>query len=136
MWTTDIETDIYSIVKSKVVSALSKEYPNIYFTMDDSVQTEPKFPTIYIQFISSIEQETDFEGKDIPAILLTVQFEVTVNKAQGIRSARLIADNVLGAFKNLRFESVSLPRILNTNPDTKRVVCRCRRMIGSGDAWI
>lgn len=135
MWAIDIEQDIYSIVKAKVTSALSAEYPNLYFTMDDSVQTEPKFPTVYIHFISSIEQASELDSKEIKAILLSAQYEVTVSKAQGIRGAKIVASKVLEAFKDLRFEAISLPMFMNTSVDTKRMVGRCRRMIGSGDTW-
>lgn len=135
MWTTDIETDIYSIVKAKVTTALSSTFPNLFFTLDDATQTEPKFPTVYIHF-TSVEMARDFESNTIPAIRVLAQYEVVTSKAQGLSGARVVGDAVLEAFKSLRFEAISLPEFQNNAiPDTKRLVGRCQRVIGNGDTW-
>lgn len=135
MWAIDIETDIYSIVKTKVTNALSTTFPNLFFTLDDASQTNPQFPTVYIRF-TSVEEGRDFESTSIPAIRIMAQYEVTTNKAQGISGARVVADKVLEAFKSLRFEAINLPEFQNNAiPDTKRLVGRCQRILGSGDTW-
>lgn len=135
MWTTDIETDIYSIVKAKVTTALTTTFPNLFFTLDDATQTEPKFPTVYIRF-TSVEEGRDFASDEVPAIRIMAQYEVITNRAQGMSSARMVADEVLKAFKSLRFEAVNLPEFQNNAiPDTKRLVGRCQRILGSGDTW-
>lgn len=133
MWLLDTESEIFSIVKKKVTTALSDTYPDLYFTMDDVIQTEPKFPTVYINFVSAVEVGRDLECDSVNAVDLGVQYEITVNKEQGMVAAKKVAGEVSDAFTSLKFEQTSLPMFSNVGTDTKRMIGRCNRILGNGD---
>lgn len=132
-WYIDIETDIFTQVKYRLKQALLTRFPDLYVTMDDTIIQEPKFPTVYIHFMQSVEDAQDFDGTSVNAINCSVQFEVTVSKEQGMNSARIVAAEVTSAFKALSFNMVSLATFSNSSADIKRMVGRCRRIIGNGD---
>lgn len=132
-WYYDIETDIFTQVKYRLNQALLTRFPNLYITMDDAIIQEPQFPTVYIHFMQSVEEAQTLENTSVNAINCTIQFEVTVSKEQGMNAARLVMAELTTAFKQLAFNVVSLATFTNNSQDTKRMVGRCRRMIGNGD---
>lgn len=132
-WYYDIETDIFTQVKYRLNQALLTRFPDLYITMDDAIIQEPQFPTVYIHFMQSVEEAQTLENTSVNAINCTIQFEVTVSKEQGMNAARIVMAELTTAFKQLAFSVVSLATFTNSSQDTKRMVGRCRRMIGNGD---
>lgn len=131
-WVDDIQTKIFTIVKTKTISKLKTKYPDLNFTMDSSSITEPKFPTVYITFLAPSERGQDLIGQDVNAVNLTVQIDVLVNKAQGLTGARDVAYEVEDNFKELRF-SGTMPTFENNTTDVKRMIMRMSRIVGYND---
>lgn len=131
-WVNDVQTQIYSIVKAKTISALKNKYPDIFFTQEDDVRINPKFPTVYINFLQPIEKGKDLVGVDINGINLTIQAEITTNKSQGMTGARDVAYEVLDHLKELGF-SGNMPAFEQNTTDIKRMTMRVSRIIGYND---
>lgn len=134
-WIYTIQTDIFTILAQKIKTRLLSDYPNLSVTMDDTTPTEPKFPTVYIHFLQGIEQANNLVNQEVNAVLQTMQYEITVSKEQGLIGVRKVTECVTSALKDLQFTLVATPEIMNTNPDTKRMVGRARRMLTSGTTW-
>ncbi len=132
-WIFDIETSIYARLKNEVIASLKSTYPDIFFTMEERIDSSTRFPTVYIHFLAGSEQGGDLEGSTINAINCTVQFEVVVNQSQGLSGARKVTNEVVKQLKKMRFSVISLPEFQNVTTDTKRMVGRARRIIGQGD---
>lgn len=130
MWTSEISSIVFTKVKVEVLKSLKNKYPNIYFTNSDRVQTDPKFPTVYIHEIGSTEQGEDLEGTSINAVLTTFQVDVTDNQSQN--RANEVISEVVGIMKSMRFSVIAMPEFQNTE-STYRSTARFRRMIGQGD---
>lgn len=133
VWYSQVETDIFTQIKYRLSNALLTTFPNLYITMDDSVIQEPKFPTVYIHFMQSVELAKNLDGTDVNAIQLTVQYEITVSKEQGMNVARMVYGELATILKNMAFTMMSLADFENNSNDTKRMVGRSRRIIGNGD---
>lgn len=131
MWTSNIQSVIFSLVKNEVSKVLQTEYSDLHFTTSDKAQTVPKFPSVYIHEIGSIEQGMDLEGIDVNAILCNIQIEVTDNISQ--ERVRKTMNEVLRVMKKMRFPVVLMPEYQNTT-ETYRQVARFRRVIGKGDS--
>lgn len=131
-WVGDIETSIFSKVKAILNSKLKKKYPDLFITDDDEVPSNPKFPSVYIEFLQSRETGQDLEGKSINAIRMTIDVQVTSTKEQGMMVAKEVAYVVMDIFKNMNFDA-NLPFFDNTGDGTKRMIARYSRVIGHND---
>lgn len=132
-WIFDMETKVFSRINNKILSKLKKTYPKIKVTMESQSNTPSTFPTIYLHFLGGLEQAETLSGKDINAVLTTIQFEITVNESYTLADARKITSEVLKILKKLRFSIISLPEQQNVTVGTIRMVGRARRLIGSQD---
>lgn len=130
MWTSDIESMVFTRVKAKGNNALKSKYPNIYFTTSDKTQKQPQFPTVYLHEVGSVERGMDLENTEINAVLNTIQVDVTDNESQG--RVKEVMNNIVKTMKSMGFTVISLPEFQNTN-DIYRQTARFRRMIGKGD---
>ena len=130
-WVFDIQDKIYSRLNALCLAKLSGSYPNINVTMDDHSPTKPKFPNVYLHFLPAIEVGEDLDGKDVNAIYLTAQVDVTVTSAQGISVANKVSQVVVDCMKEMRF-SATLPEFVNTDSEY-RTVARFARTIGNAD---
>ena len=130
MWTSDIPSIVLTKIKHGFSSKLKTKYPDINFTTSDSSKTTAKFPTVYVNKLSSPEQGQDLEGTEIHAILATFQIEVTDNVSQS--RANEVIDEVMHIMKTMRFQIVGDPHTDNRD-NAYRYVMRCRRMIGALD---
>ena len=51
-WVFDLETNLFSIVKNKVLNKLNKKFPTIHFTLtDEPKDATTKYPTVYMHEI-------------------------------------------------------------------------------------
>lgn len=130
-WAIDIENVIFSMVKAKTVKQLSVNYPDIEYTMDDSLRTNPTFPTVYFHFLPSVERGADLQGQSINGIKITVDVKVICSNKQGIQATKNIQKEILMAFKEMRFEC-KLPQIEEDSKDVKISTARYSRTIGQG----
>lgn len=129
-WAYDIETTIYSIVKSKTYSAIQKKYHNLLFTDKGQSDSSPTFPTVYIHMLAPTEQGRTIDGQSINGLLVTAQVDVTTNTSGS--DARWVMSKVAEAFKELRFEAKPMPE-LTYSDKIYRSAARFRRVIGAND---
>lgn len=130
-WVFDIQDKIYSRLEAVCLAKLSRSYPDINVTMNSNVPTHPKFPSVYLHFLSPIEIGKDLNGSDVNAIYLTAQVEVTVTKAQEMSVASEVSQVVMDCMKDMRF-SATLPEFVNTDTEY-RTVSRYARTLGNAD---
>lgn len=133
-WIEDRINQIYTTVKTKVTLALQDKYPDINFTMDDSENTDARFPSVYI-FFDTVERGQTLDGQAINAVYMTIRVRVSANKAQGNTVAQEVSSHVRDEMKLLRFiASGSL--IPMTSGDVKIINTNYGRVIGSDDPLI
>lgn len=130
-WVLDNEPRIYTIIKAKTEAGLKKKYPKIYYTTSDELSVnETKPQTVYIHEVSAVEVGQDTDAKSINGVLST--FEVRVTATTQKSDARTIIKEIVGAFKELRFEVVALPEIMTVS-GMYQASGRFRRIIGADD---
>ena len=130
-WVFDIQDKIYSRLQAMCLSKLAGTYKDITVTMDDHVPTKPKFPNVYLHFMTPVEIGGDLDGSDINAVYLTAQVDVTVTNAQGMTVANKVSQVVVDCMKEMRF-AATLPEFVNTDSEY-RTVSRFTRTIGNAD---
>lgn len=130
-WVFDIQDKIYSRLDAVCRAKLSRKYPNISVTMDNNVSTTTKFPNVYLHFLPMMEIGSDLDGKDINAVNLTAQVDVTVTNSQEMSVANEVSQVVVDCMKEMRF-SATLPEFVNTSSEY-RTVSRFTRTIGNAD---
>lgn len=133
-WIEDRIDQIYSRVKSKTIKALKSEYPDINFTMDDSENTDAKFPNVYMYF-SVAERGQTLDGQAINAVFMTVRTKVSASKAQGNLVAQKVNAKVRDEMKLLYFDASGVP-IPTTLGDVKQINANYGRVLGSQDPLI
>lgn len=130
IWTSNLESQIFSIVKYKSQAEIKEKYPNAFFTTSDEIITTPKFPTIYIHELNGSETGQTTEGTEIDAVDYSMQIEVSMNTKKS--DVKAIMDILLEQFKSLSFSVVSIPPITSAS-GVFRGICRVRRTIGGED---
>lgn len=133
-WVEDRIESIYSRVKSKTISTLRSEYPEINFTMDDSENTLAEFPNVYMYF-DVAERGQTLDGQTVNAVFMTVRTKVSASKAQGNDVAQKVNAKVRDEMKSLRF-NVSGSPIPTTSGDVKIINANYGRVIGHDDPLI
>ena len=130
MWTTDIESIVYSRIKIALTNELKTKYKDLSFTNSDAVIKNPKFPTVYVHELNGYEKARDLENQDIYAVESSFQIEVTDNISQS--RAKEVMNEVVKVVKQMRFSGVNMPEFQNID-GYFRCVFRCRRTIGKDD---
>ena len=125
-WIEDRIDQIYSRVKSKTIKALKDEYPDINFTMDDSENTDAKFPNVYMYF-NVVERGQTLDGQAINAVFMTVRTKVSASKAQGNLVAQKVNAKVRDEMKLLYFDASGVP-IPTTLGDVKQINAKSRHL--------
>ena len=75
-WVFDLETNLFSIVKNKVLNKLNKKFPTIHFTLtDEPKDATTKYPTVYMHEMSGSEKARTTEGHTINGIQYSMQIE-------------------------------------------------------------
>lgn len=132
MWTSDIQSTVFTRIKAVGNKKLKSKYPNIYFTTSSKALSTPKFPTVYVKRMQSAERGQDLYGTSVNAVLSTFQIEVTTNTND--TEAQEVADVVYEAMKSMRFQVLGDPIADNdNNSGTYRNVARYQRIIGYND---
>lgn len=127
----NISDTVFSRIKNKYPSALKTKYPNTFFTTSDRVSDNPKFPTIYVHEMPSVETAMDFEGTSINAVESSFQIEVTDNVSMS--NANEVMNYVVSAMKSMRYRVTAMPEF-NNNPEAYRKIARFRRTIADNDS--
>lgn len=126
----NIETQVFSRIKYGFSERVRKAYPDLNFTTSDRASTEPKFPTVYVHLMQSLEIGSTLEGTDLVAMNASFQIEVTDNQSSA--RADEVSREVLRIMKVMRFRASGMPFRDNTG-DTYRTVARYQRVIADGD---
>ena len=129
-WVMDLESTVYTIIKTKFPERLTTKYPNIYFTNISQSNIEPQFPTVYIHMLPMVEQGSDLVNETINGVLATIQVDVTSNVSTS--DVREVTTAILDIVKELRFQVTSMPEMF-VDDDVYRQTFQSRRVIGSGD---
>ena len=130
-WIDDRINTIFTRVKNHTVSALKSKYPDINFTQDDSENTDPKFPTVYM-FFDTEERESTLDGGVINAVYMTIRVKVSVTKVQGNNVARDVNAKVRDELCALYFMASGSP-IPTVSGDVKVVFSNYQRLLGYND---
>lgn len=130
-WVFDIESKIYTIVKTRLVKALSTTYPKLLVTQEQKLNDEVQLPSIYIKMLDSPEIGADLENSNVNAMLVTFETHITVSKDSGLSGLRKISASVLENFKKLRFQMATRGEITRETSDTYTTISRYNRVIGA-----
>ena len=134
-WVFDIESKIYTIVKTRLKNSLSSAYPKLFITQQQKLNDETSLPTIFIKMLDSPEIGADLEGSTVNAMMVTFETHVIVAKegpGMGMSGLRKVSAAVLDNFKKLRFQMVERGEITRETSDTYTMIARYRRVIGAG----
>lgn len=130
IWVEDLEAVVYSKIKNRTYGTLLKKFPNILYTTVQTLESDARFPVVYIHMLPMVEKGQDLEGSTINAVLATIQIDVIANTSKS--DASTIMWSILEAVKELRFEANELP-LFYMEEGLHKSTMRARRMIGSAD---
>lgn len=130
MWISDIETDVFSRLKTEGIIALRKKFPKIFYTAEAESEDEPVFPTIYLQELSGTEQGRDLEGTEINAVLSSFQIDISDNDSKA--NVKAVMNQALKTMKSMRFEVMGTPTYRKVN-GVYVGTARFRRVIAKND---
>lgn len=129
MWTSEIETTVFSRVKTQGIIALGSKYPELFYTTKDEVEDEPSLPNVYVQELELAEQGRDLEGTEINAVLSTFQINVSAKRKQQTKE---VMNQAVKTMKSMKFEAIGLPTYRTQNGLSKGTA-RFRRTIDKLD---
>lgn len=134
-WLNDYQSNVATIVETKVVKKLKNKYPNISFTRDEEGDTKVHFPTVYLHFMAGAEKNKPISSKSLALINVGVKIDVTCSKDQGLESCREVISTVIDEFENLYFSMSFSPEDMSTGNENKRMVATVQRSsVGQSDA--
>ena len=132
-WVYSVESKIYTIVKTRLETALKSTYPKLLVTEQKKLNDEPHFPTVYIQMLDSPEIGSDLKNETVNAMLTTFEVHTTVSKEQGLSGLRKVQAAVTDNFKKLRFNMVTRGEFTRETNDNYTSISRFRRVIGGNE---
>ena len=130
MWTSDIETKVFSRVKNEGTSALKQTFPIIFYTAENESDSEPVFPTVFVQELPGLERGNTLDGTEINAVLASFQVDISDNKSKA--RVKQVMNQTVNTMKSMRFEVTSMPTYRTEN-GIYIGTARFRRMIGALD---
>ena len=136
MWVNEKQSEIYTLIEYYTKNKLSSVYKNLNFTKEEeSSFATNEFPNVLIKFLNGKEKAQTLKGNTINSMVFAFQIDVTSNKTQGLYVAEDVIWTVVESAKRLGFELFYSPEPMPTGNDTKRIVARMRRTIGSNDKF-
>ena len=130
MWTSKIQSKVFTRIKTEGTKKLKKCYPDICFTTSSKKSSNPKFPTVYLKRMQGAEKGQTLDGTTVNALISTFQVEVVDNVSDD--RAQEVADVIYGVMKTMGYQVLGEPVADNTN-DEYRNVARYQRLIGAND---
>lgn len=130
-WVFNIESKIYTVVKTRLTNALKDVYPKLLITQQQRLNDDTQLPVIYIKMLDSPEIGADLDGSTVNAMLVTFETHITVSKDSGLSGLRKISASVLENFKKLRFQMATRGEITRETSDTYTTISRYNRVIGA-----
>ena len=130
MWTSDIETKVFSRIKNEGVSALKQTFPSIFYTAENKSESDPVFPTVFVQELPGLERGNTLDGTEINAVLASFQVDISDNKSKA--RVKQVMNQTVQTMKGMRFEVIAMPTYRAENC-VYIGTARFRRMIGALD---
>lgn len=130
MWTSDIESIVFTRIKVEATEKLKNKYPSINFTTSSKVRTNPTFPNVYVKELQGSETGQTLDGESVNAVISSFQIEVADNVND--KRAKEVAYVVYSIMKKMRYECIGEPFADNID-ETHRNVARYRRIVGYND---
>lgn len=125
-----IESRVFSKIKTEFSPQIKVKYPDLTFTTEQNIDSEPKFPTVYIHMLPSEEIGQDLTNETINGIRANFQIDVSDN--QNNNRTKEVMVEVIRIMKTMRFNIQEMPYYEKRN-QTYYSIARASRVIGSGD---
>ena len=135
-WVFNIESKIYTIIKTRLEKAWKTTYPDLYITQQEKLNDNTSLPTIFIKMLDSPEMGADLDNTTVNALMATFEVHITIAKDgsnNGMSGMRKLASAVLENFKKLRFNVIFRGEINRETSDTYSFISRYRRVIGADE---
>ena len=129
IWYAELESKIFTILKTRITKKCKTKYPDLDFTTDDRTETPTQSPTVYLREIDSPEMANNLENNVVNMVKETIEIEVY---ALTRGDCHTVASVVREEMKALAFSIIQQSPPM-TNTDWWRVIMRFQRPIGSGD---
>lgn len=127
-WYAEIESKVFTIVKTRMLKKYKTKYPKMDFTTDIENNTPKEFPTIFIHQISQSETAQTLSYDHIN--LVRTSFEVIVTTNTSKEDCRKISAMVIEEMKALAFnQDQQSPAMVDS--DLFRCVTRYSGLIDS-----
>lgn len=136
-WVFNIESEIYTIVKTRLNTDLKTTYPSLLITQQQKLNDDTSLPAIFIKMLDSPEMGADLEGSTVNAMYVTFEVHITIAKDgtnNGMSGLRKIGAAVLDNFKKLRFQMSTRGEITRETSDTYSMIARYSRIVAAGQA--
>lgn len=130
LWTSNIESTIFSRVKRDGTINLKSKYSDLYYTAENVSEDEPHFPTCYVQELPGTEIGQDLEGNKINGILSSFQIDVSDNKSK--ERVKEVMNQAILSMKEMRYEVTTFP-IYYKEEQIWKSTARFRRNVGFND---
>lgn len=129
MWVSELDSMIYTILKTKLNNKFKKKYKNLYVTNSSKSADVPKFPTVYFDVLEGSEIGKDLSNTSVNGVSYNYQLSVTtLDEIQ----AKEIIDYCIVISKQMRFSISSMPIKQDTRDTFVRLI-RCNRVFGAND---
>lgn len=135
-WVYNIESRIYTIIKTRLEKSLKTTYPNLLVTQQQKLNDDTKLPSVYIKMLDSPEIGSDLDNVTVNAMLVSFEVHITIAKSgtnNGMGGLRKVASAVLDNFKKLRFNMTTMGEITRETTDVFVKIARFRRVIGANE---
>lgn len=129
IWFAEIESKVFTIVKTRMMKKYKERYPTMDFVSVDENRVPKKSPTIYLHEIASLEMANDLENKDVNMVREDIECEVYTTARS---DSHEISSMIRVEMKALGFSIIQQSPPI---PDDSwwRCVMRFSRPIGAGD---
>lgn len=130
-WAFNLDSKIFTLIKSRAFARLKDDYPKIIFTStDNNTSAKATFPCVYIHMLPGAEVGNDLENESINGVLCSIQIDVYTDISQ--YDTRKITSVIADEFKKMKFTINKMPEFDNEGT-VYRQITRVRRVIGAGD---
>lgn len=130
LWFTELENKFYTRIKYQLKDRSEAPFPKLNCTTVNQVSTPSKFPTLYLHELKPVEMGSDLYGKQIAALLYTLEIQVYSNVSE--TDAKEIMAQVIAEMKKMSFEVREFPDV-STNNKISTAIARFRRIIAYAD---
>jgi len=128
-WFSEIESRVFTIVKTRMTKKYKERYPTMDFVSVGENRVPKTSPTIYLHEIASPEMANDLENNVINMVRTNIECEVySLNREDCLNVSALIRFEM----KSIGFSIIQQSSPLNSD-NWWRSVMRFNRPVGSGD---